>query len=105
LAAAIRLLARGFRDEPLQVASLGPDPESSDLVHGATKLSITPGQGPSAGALEVEGVRRPPGSSPLPPRSSPETGLERRRRRLSSESGVKLVVREVRYKSRWEIRL
>jgi ribosomal protein S18 acetylase RimI-like enzyme len=27
LPAAIRLLARGFRDEPLQIASLGPDPE------------------------------------------------------------------------------
>jgi len=27
LPAAVRLLARGFRDEPLQIATLGPDPE------------------------------------------------------------------------------
>ena len=58
------------------------------------------GQGRSAGA--ISGGR---GSSPLPPLISPETGLQRRRRRLSSESGVKLVVREVRYKTRREIRL
>jgi len=48
--AAIRLLARGFRDEPLQIASLGPDPERRhqrllvlfaamfDVMHGQTPL-------------------------------------------------------------------
>src|SRR5208283_2160397 len=48
---------------------------------------------------------RAPNSGPLRPRISPETCLERRDRRLPSESGVKLGIREVRYKSRRKIRL
>jgi ribosomal protein S18 acetylase RimI-like enzyme len=69
LPAAIRLLARGFRDEPLQVASLGPDPERRRqrlLVLFAAMFGIMNGQTPLV-ALEggsivgVTGVA-PPGT-------------------------------------------
>ena len=49
LPAAIRLLARGFRDEPLQIASLGPDPVRRHqrlLVLFAAMFDIMDGQTP-----------------------------------------------------------
>jgi ribosomal protein S18 acetylase RimI-like enzyme len=49
LPAAIRLLARGFRDEPLQIASLGADPERRHqrlLVLFAAVFDIMNGQTP-----------------------------------------------------------
>ena len=56
--------------------------------------ALEPGHGGMAakdGPRLAEGARSGRGSSPLPLHISPETGLERRR--LSSESGVKLVDR------------
>ena len=47
--AAIRLLARGFRDEPLQIASLGPDPERRHqrlLVLFGAMFKVMKGQTP-----------------------------------------------------------
>jgi ribosomal protein S18 acetylase RimI-like enzyme len=67
--AAVRLLARGFRDEPLQIASLGPDPERRHQrlkVLFAAMFEIMKGQTPLV-ALDggtmvgVTGVA-PPGS-------------------------------------------
>jgi ribosomal protein S18 acetylase RimI-like enzyme len=102
LPAAIRLLARGFRDEPLQIASLGPDPDRRHqrlLVLFAAMFRVMKGQTPLV-ALDGETMVGVTGVAP-PGTCQPSVGQLLKYLPALFPLGLRSLERTARVNSSW----